>query len=307
VQARVRRFDAGLTVRMMLVGLLLTLLMVGLGGLLYFFRVNLAFIVLIEVAFLFLQAFFSDKIALLAMRAREVSEEEAPELHQMVARIAELAGIPKPRVAISSLDIPNAFATGRSPRHAVVCVTEGLLSRLTKPEVEAVLSHEVSHVIHRDVVVMTFASVVSMLAALLARMALWMGFFSAGDRDERQGGAAYFVLVELVILAASAVVYVISYLLTLALSRYRELLADRSGAILIGNPSLLKSALIKVSGAMAQIPTADLRSVSAFSAFFFAPPKKTLQAALNLLSTHPPLEVRLRKLDELEREMGVRI
>jgi heat shock protein HtpX len=195
--------------------------------------------------------------------------------------------------------VPNAFATGRSPKAAVVCVTTGIQSRLTDPELEAVLAHELSHVAHRDVAVMTIASSVGMLAGLLTRVAMWSSMF-AGDNNN--GGAA----AEALIMLVSIVVYALSFLLTRALSRYRELAADRSGALLIGRPSLLASALVKVTGEMSKIPQKDLRKAEAFNAFFFTPAFNGKQGVslASLFATHPSLEKRLAQLDELERELG---
>ena len=206
--------------------------------------------------------------------------------------------MPKPRVAVAETDIPNAFATGRNPKVAVVCATRGIMRRLDEPELEAVLAHELSHVVHRDVAVMTVASVLGVVAGLLTRISLYAGMFG-GDRNN-QGGA----LVELAILLVSVIVYAISFLLTRALSRYRELAADRSGAILIGRPSLLASALVKVTGDMSRIPTKDLRAAEHFNAFFFTPACRTVRACPSLFSTHPSLETRLAQLSKLEAEMN---
>ena len=205
-----------------------------------------------------------------AMHAKEVTPEQAPQLHGVVDRLCALADMPKPKVAIATTDIPNAFATGRSPKAAVVCVTTGLLRRLDEPEVEAVLSHEISHVAHRDVAVMTIASGLGMIAGLLTRVMFYSEIFGGGrgGGNNQQSQAA---LIEMAVLLVSVVVYFISFLLTMALSRYRELAADRSGALLIGRPSLLASALVKITGEMGRIPTKDLRSAEPFNAFFFAP------------------------------------
>ena len=213
-----------------------------------------------------------------------------------------MADMPKPRVAIADTDMPNAFATGRSPKAAVVCVTTGIQSRLTDPELEAVLAHEISHVAHRDVAVMTIASSVGMIAGLLTRIALWSSIFSGGGDEDNNGAAA----AELLVMLVSILVYIVSFLLTRALSRYRELAADRSGAILIGRPSVLASALVKVTGDMSKIPQRDLRKAEGFNAFFFTPALAGGQqvSLANLFSTHPTLEKRLEQLDQLERQMG---
>jgi heat shock protein HtpX len=293
--------DKGLTARMFLTGLLLVALWAILGTILFAVGVSFVLILIIEAAIIFGQYWFSDRIALFGMGGREVTPEEAPQLHAMIDRLCAMAEMPKPRVAIADVDMPNAFATGRSPSKAVVCVTTGIQSRLNEVELEGVLSHELSHVAHRDVAVMTIASSVGMIAGLLTRIALWSSIFSGGD-DREGGGAA----AELVIFLVSIVVYAISFLLTRALSRYRELAADRSGAILTGRPSALASALVKITGEMSKIPQRDLRQAEAYNAFFFAPAiagKEGVSLA-NLFSTHPTLERRLAQLDELERQLG---
>jgi len=292
--------DKGLTTRMFFTGLMLVVLWGILGAVLYAVGVGLALIVIIEAAVIFGQYWFSDKIALFSMNGREVSEQEAPQLHAMVARLCQMADMPKPRVAIADVDMPNAFATGRNPKAAVVCVTTGIQARLSDQELEAVLAHELSHVAHRDVAVMTIASSVGMIAGLLTRVAMWSSMFAGNDNNG--GGAA----AEGLIMLVSIVVYAISFLLTRALSRYRELAADRSGAILIGRPSVLAAALIKVTGDMSKIPQKDLRKAESFNAFFFTPAIAGKQGVSlsNLFSTHPTLEKRLEQLDELERKMG---
>jgi heat shock protein HtpX len=302
--------DRGLSFRMLLTGLFIVILYAALVGILLAVGVGFVFVIIIGVGLLFSQYWFSDRIALFAMHAHVVTEQEAPELHGVVDRLCALADMPKPKVAIADTDVPNAFATGRNPKAAVVCATTGLLRRLDEPEVEAVLSHEISHVAHRDVAVMTIASGLGMLAGLLTRVLFWSEMFG----DDRQGNGA---AIEALVMLVSIVVYFVSYLLTLALSRYRELAADRSGAILIGRPSLLASALVKITGEMGRIPTRDLRSAEPFNAFFFAP--AVAQGATqggqggggnggfsfsNLFSTHPSLERRLAQLSELEVQLG---
>jgi heat shock protein HtpX len=294
--------DPGLTARMTFTIFLLGLLYVVFIGALLAVGVSYTIVIVIAGGLLFAQYFFSDKIALFSMHARVVSEQEAPELHAMVDRLCALADMPKPKVGIAESDVPNAFATGRSPRAAVVCVTTGIMRRLDYQELEAVLSHELSHVAHRDVAVMTIASFLGVLAGLITRFTLYAGMFGGygggGDRDDNNGAAAV-----LGIMLISIVVYAISFLLTRALSRYRELSADRSGAILIGAPAALASALTKVTGAMSQIPTRDLRSAEAFNAFFFAPALTKGFSLSTLFSTHPPLEKRLEQLARLEEQM----
>ncbi len=296
--------DPGLSARMAITIFLLGLLYVAFIGALLAVGVSYGLVIIIAGGLLFAQYFFSDKIALFSMHARVVSEQEAPELHAIVDRLCALADMPKPKVGIAQSDVPNAFATGRSPRAAVVCVTTGIMRRLDRQELEAVLSHELSHVAHRDVAVMTIASFLGVLAGMITRFTLYAGMFGGGfgggrgGRDRDNGAAAV-----LGIMLISIVVYAISFLLTRALSRYRELSADRSGAILIGAPAALASALTKVTGAMSQIPTRDLRSAEAFNAFFFAPAFAKGFSLSSLFSTHPPLEKRLQQLARLEEQM----
>lgn len=292
--------DRGLSARMFLTGLLLVVLWGILGAVLYAVGIGLVLIVVIEAAVIFSQYWFSDRIALFGMGGAVVTQEQQPQLHAMVERLCTMADMPKPRVAVANSDVPNAFATGRSPKAAVVCVTTGIMSRLDEPELEAVLAHELSHVAHRDVAVMTIAASVGMLAGLLTRVAMWSTMFTGNDNNG--GGAA----AELLVMLVSIIVYAISYLLTLALSRYRELAADRSGAILIGRPSVLASALVKISGDMSRIPQRDLRKAEAYNAFFFVPAINGKQGAsvATLFSTHPSLEARLTQLDELERQLN---
>ena len=294
--------DHGLTARMFVTGLFLVVLWGVLGAILFAAGVGIGLIVAIEVAVIFGQYWFSDKIALFGMGGRIVTPEEEPKLHAMVDRLCAMADMPKPRVAVANTDMPNAFATGRSPKAAVVCATTGIMARLSDEELEAVLAHEISHVAHRDVAVMTIASSVGMLAGLLTRVAMWSTIFTGGRDDNNQGGA----LAELAIMLVSIIVYVLSVLLTMALSRYRELAADRSGAILIGRPALLASALVKITGEMSRIPTKDLRKAEAFNAFFFTPAinGKSGSSMANLFSTHPTIEKRLAQLDELERQLN---
>lgn len=240
------------------------------------------------------QWFFSDKLATTAMRAREVSPNEAPELHGMVDRLCALADMPKPRIAISDTDMPNAFATGRSPKHSVVCVTTGIMRRLDAEELEGVLSHELSHVAHRDVMVMTVAGFLGVVAGLVMR---W-GMFFGGGRSRDNNGAPF-----LVIWLGSMVVYFISFLLTRVLSRYRELSADRASAYLTGKPSALASALTKISGDMARIPTRDLREAQPFNAFFFAPAFNG-ESISALFATHPALDKRLEQLAKISADLS---
>jgi heat shock protein HtpX len=297
--------DRGLSSRMVLTMFLLGLVYVAFIAVLIALRIPILWIVLIAGGFLFFQYFFSDRIALFSMRAHEVSPEEAPVLHGIVDRLCALADMPKPKVAIADSDIPNAFATGRSQKQAVLCVTTGLMRRLDEPELEAVLSHELSHVAHRDVAVMTIASFLGLLAGFVVRSSIYAGAYGGfggyGRRDDSRDNTGAVILL---VVLASAIVYALSFLLTRALSRYRELSADRSGAILTGRPSTLASALVKVSGDIARIPTRDLRAAEPLNAFFFAPALAPGFSFSSLFSTHPPLERRLDQLARIEQEMG---
>jgi heat shock protein HtpX len=247
--------------------------------------------------------FYSDKIALAAARGRLVGPQdgaEAAELHGVVDRLCALADMPKPRIAISDSDMPNAFATGRNTKVAVLCVTTGLLRRLDRAELEGVIAHEMSHVAHKDVTVMTIASFLAIVAGLMVRFAFYGELFGGGrGRRDDQNTA----VVMLAIMAVSIVVYAVSFLLIRALSRYRELAADRAGALLTGQPSALASALQKVSGQMARIPTRDLRSAQALNAFYFVP-ALTGDSVANLFSTHPSLEKRLAQLAKISQQIG---
>jgi heat shock protein HtpX len=297
--------DRGLTARMTLVMFLLGALFVafivvlmgaaaqtGYGGL-----VPVIGIAGIGVAWW--QWYNSDKLALKAMRAREVTPQEAPELHGVIDRLCALADMPKPRVAIAYTDMPNAFATGRSPSHSAVCVTTGILDRLTAEEMEGVLAHELSHVAHRDVLVMTVAASAGIAAGMLTRGAQYGVMFGGGGRDRRDNNGPPFWLIALVI---SLVVYAVSFFLTRLLSRYRELCADRSGAYLTMKPRALATALQKISGHMNGIPDRDLRSVDSMNAFFISP---AIKAGFGqLTSTHPSLEQRLEQLAKIEAELS---
>ncbi|MYY09243.1 zinc metalloprotease HtpX [Streptomyces sp. SID4919] len=291
--------DRRLTARMALTMFLLGLLYVVFVGVLIFLLKSWVLVVVIAAAALWAQYWFSDRIALYAMRGRIVTAEEEPRLHGVVDRLCATADMPKPEVAVSALDLPNAFATGRNADHAVVCVTRGLVRRLEPDELEGVLAHELSHVAHRDVAVITVASFLGVLAGLAVRFAFYSGAFG-GRRDQN----AFVVLMSVV--AVSAAVYAISFVLIRALSRYRELAADRAAALLTGRPSALASALTKLTGDIARIPTSDLRTAQAFSAFYFAPAISggTNRSLSRLLSTHPPLEKRLEQLAAISAQLG---
>jgi heat shock protein HtpX len=291
--------DAGLTLRMVLTSGMLGLLYVIFAVVLFnVLNVGLVPMLVIVVGLAFFQYYTSDKLALAAAGAKIVSREEAPALHDMVERLCAMADLPKPRVAIMDTPVPNAFATGRSPKHAAVCVTTGLWDRLEPKEVEAVLAHELSHVANRDVLVMTVASFFATLAALLTRFGIYGGMFSGGDRN-RDGGAP----VWLIVLAVSVLTYLLSYVLIRTISRYREYAADRGAALLTGAPEYLMSALQKIASQMTLIPNRDLREVEGMNAFFIVP-AKVKGAAGELFASHPPLEKRLAALAQIAREMG---
>ncbi|HEX3897817.1 MAG TPA: zinc metalloprotease HtpX [Mycobacteriales bacterium] len=300
--------DHNLTARMTFTIFLIGALYVAVMAALIASGINAGVVIVIALIVLFCQYWFSDRIALYAMHGRVVTPEEAPELHGVVDRLCALADMPKPRVAIANTDIPNAFATGRSPKRAVVCATSGILRRLDNDELEGVLSHELSHVAHRDVAVMTVASFLGVAAGLVTRFLFYselFGGFGGGyggnrNNNSQDNTAAMMFAVMLV----SMVVYAISFLLTRALSRYRELAADRSGAILTGRPSALASALQKVTGDMARIPTNDLRHAEPFNAFFFTPALANGFSISSLFATHPSLERRLQQLAEISVELG---
>src|SRR4051794_1835771 len=294
--------DRGLTARMTLVMFLLGALFVAIiVTLMYIFPSYAVIIGLAGLGIAWFQWYNSDKLALKAMRAREVTPEEAPELHGVIDRLCALADMPKPRVAIASPDMPNAFATGRSVNHSVVCVTTGILDRLTAEEMEGVLAHELSHVAHRDVLVMTLAASAGIIAGMASRGAQYGAIFGGGDRrDDNDSNSG---MIWIFVLVASLAVYAISFFLTRMLSRYRELCADRSGAFLTQKPSALASALTKISGEIASIPNKDLRSTQPMNAFFIAPAVSGMTLR-TLTSTHPSLEQRLEQLAKVAAELG---
>jgi heat shock protein HtpX len=292
--------DRGLSARM--VGTLfgIGLLYVVIAAVLIAVGVNAVFVLAISAAMLFGQWWFSDSMAMAAMKAVVVAPEQAPQLHAIVDRICAMADMKKPRVAIANSDVPNAFATGRSPNRSVIVVTTGILKRLDPEELEGVLAHELSHVAHRDVTVMTLASFTAIVAGFLMRSVMW-GQMSR-NRDQNTA------LVVLGVTVVSVVVYCVSYILMRALSRYRELGADRGAALLTGKPSALARALQKISGDIASIPTRDLRQMEPVSAFAFAPAVSSGKG-LNLgqlFSTHPTLEKRLEQLAKISAELGER-
>jgi len=271
-------------------------------------------VALIGIGSAFASYYWSDKIALRTSGARLVTPDDGPDaarLHAVVDRICALADMPKPRVAIAPTAMPNAFATGRSTKVAVVCATSGLLSKLDdNEELEGVLAHEMSHVAHKDVAVMTIASFLGIVAALLVRFAFYSELFGGGGRGGRRGGNNNqgALPVIFIVMIVGMVTYAISFLLIRLLSRYRELSADRSAALLTGQPSKLASALVKVTGDMARIPTRDLRTAEPLNAFYFAPalaPRGGQQISLSqIFSTHPSLEKRLAQLEKISQQLS---
>ncbi len=292
--------DSGLTVRMTSVMFLLGAVFVALVvTLMFVLPAQWAPIIgVIGLGIAWGQWYFSDTVAMKAMRAREVTPEEAPELHAMIDRLVALADMPKPRVGVADLDVPNAFATGRSPERSVVCVTTGILGLLTADEMEAVLAHELSHVAHRDVTVMTIASTAGIVAGMLTRGAQYGALFGGRRSNDNNGFPAW-----IVVLVISLVVYAVSFFLTRLLSRYRELCADRSGAYLTMKPQALATALQKISGGMSAVPEKDLRATSSMNAFFIAPAIKGVSLS-QLTSTHPSLEQRLEQLARIQAELS---
>lgn len=291
------RSDRRLTARMGVTLFLLGLLYVAFMAALIVLLKSWILVVVIAAVLLGCQYWFSDRIALFAMHGRVVEREEYPELHGVIDRLCAVADMPKPVVAVSQMEMPNAFATGRNPNNAVICVTTGLLRRLDPSELEGVLAHELSHVAHKDVAVITVASFLGVIAGLMVRFAFYSSMFR-GRKD--QNTLAVFAAV----LGVSAAVYALSFLLIRALSRYRELAADRSAALLTGRPSALASALTKVTGDIARIPSKDLRTAQAFNAFYFTPALGSEPGLARLFSTHPPLEQRLDQLGRISAELG---
>ena len=287
--------DGGLTARIVLTLFGLGLIYVVFIGVLIAAGVGAVVVFVIAAGFALVQVFFGDKIALASMRARVTEPNEAPELHAMVERLCQLADIPKPRIAIAESDIPNAFAAGHSRKTATVCVTTGIMQQLEPRQLEGVIAHELSHIINKDVVVMTVAGFLATVAGLLVRFGVYsgmMGGMGGGRGRGRDNGAAVFLVVILV----SVVVYAVSFLLLRALSRYREYAADRGSAIMTGAPAELASALATISGTMDRIPTKDLRAAEGMNAFFIIPAVAKGFSLSSFFSTHPPVEKRIDRL-----------
>ncbi len=284
--------DTGLQARMLLTIFLLGLVYVVFVGVLFAAGAGAGVIVVVALVLLLLQFFASDKIALATMGVKEVSPAEEPELHGIVERLCVQADLPKPKVCVMETSMPNAFAMGRTRKSTVVCATRGILDLLSPAELEGVMAHELTHVINRDVMVMTLASFFATLASLILQFSFFFG--GGGDREEEED--------LFLVVIASVLVYAISFVLLRALSRYREFAADRGGAVLTGRPSALASALLKISGTIERVPSQDLRSAEAMSAFFIIP-ARTKKSLMNIFADHPPLEQRLAALERLESQL----
>lgn len=290
--------DTGLSLRMLLTGALLIIVYLAFLTLLSFY-LDFIFLLIFAALFVFLQFYFADKLVLWSTGAKIVSPQEAPQLHTLVERLCTVADLSKPRVAVINSPVPNAFATGRNQKSAVVAVTTGLMNKLDTQELEAVLGHELTHVKNRDMLVITIASFLSTVAWFIMRFSLYSSLFRGGSRDKSAGAGIIIFLVSLL-------VWLISYLLIRALSRYREFAADRGSAIITGNPPALISALLKISGAMQRVPTKDLREVEGLNAFFIIPALSG-GSIMALFSTHPPIEKRIARLEAMERTLeGIR-
>ncbi len=286
--------DTGLQARMLLTMFLLGLLYVVFVGVLFAAGAGAGVIVVVAVVLLLLQLFASDKLAMATMGVKEVSPQEEPELHGIIERLCVQADLPKPRVCVMETSMPNAFAMGRSKKTTTVCATRGILEVLDSAELEGVMAHELTHVINRDVMVMTLAGFFASLASMILQFAFFFGGGFGRDSEEEDG--------IIFVVLASAIVYAISFLLLRALSRYREFAADRGSAIITGRPSALASALIKISGTIERVPSQDLRSAEGMSAFFIVP-ARAKNSLMNLFADHPPLEQRLAALQRLEAQL----
>jgi heat shock protein HtpX len=285
--------DTGLQARMVLTMFLLGLVYVVFVGVLFAAGAGAGVIVVVAVAILLLQFFASDKIALATMGVKEVTPAQEPELHGIIERLCVQANLPKPRVGVIETSMPNACAMGRSKKATTVCATRGILELLEPAELEGVMAHELTHVINRDVLVMTLASFFATLAATIAQFALFFGG-GYGNREEEED--------IMIVVLVSVLVYAISFLLLRALSRYREFAADRGSAVLTGRPSALASALLKISGTMERIPSQDMRTAEGMSAFFIIP-ARAKKSLMNIFADHPPLEQRLAALERLESQL----
>jgi heat shock protein HtpX len=294
--------DPELAFRMFFTIIMLALVYVAFMGLLFWAGISPILILIFAVVAAAFQYFGSDKIVLMTTGAKEVSPEEEPKLHATVERLAAMAEMPKPKkIAIMETHVPNAFATGRNPKNAVIAVTRGLLSRLNEKEIEAVLGHELMHVKNRDVMVLTWASIIVIAAGFLMQMLFWMSLFGGFGGRDRQGGGGQAMMIMLAVYVGTIAVYYISQVLIMSLSRYREFAADRGGAILTGAPGQLASALSKISDDMFKIPEKDMRQVEHANAFFIIPALKGDKMA-SLFSSHPKVEKRIERLQNMQRE-----
>ncbi len=291
--------DTQLTIRMTITILLLGLLYSVFILVLLSLGTSVVFVLAFAVVLVVVQFFFSNRMVLLSMRAKVVSPDEQPKLHKMVERLALNGGIRKPRIAVSQMDVPNAFATGRSTSSATVAVTTGLMKLLNDREMEAVLAHELTHIKNKDVVVMTFASFFSVVASTLMMMFFWMGLFGGFGGRGRGGGGGYIMMAYMVTL----IVWLLSMLLVSSLSRYREFSADRGAAIITGQPGDLISALTRIHGSIAKIPKNDLRRAEKMNAFFILP--AVGDSLANLFSTHPKVTKRIERLQRMQQTMGL--
>jgi len=289
--------DTGLQVRMVTTIFLLGLVYVVFAGVIFAAGGSAVAIALFAAVLFAVQFFASDKIALRAMGAREVSPAEAPELHAMIERLCIQADIPKPRVAVAQTEMPNAFAMGRSQKHATICATTGILNLLSPAELEGVLAHEVTHIVNRDVAIMTLASFFASIASTIVQFGFFFGGGYGGNSDNDDDNPSF-----MVVILVSVAVYIVSFLLMQMLSRYREFAADRGAAVITGRPSALSSALLKISGAMERTPTQDLRAAGELNAFFIVP-ASLKNSIFNLFATHPPLEKRIEALSRLEAQL----
>jgi heat shock protein HtpX len=285
--------DTGLQVRMLITMLLLGGVYAVLVGVLFASGASGITILVIAGGLLALQFFTSDKLALRAMGAREVSPQEAPELHAMIERLCIQADLPKPKIAVMHSAMPNAFATGRSQKSATVCATTGIMELLSPAELEGVMAHELTHVANRDVAIMTLAAFFASLASMIVQF----GFFFGGGGGDDDDGPGF-----LVVILVALGVYVVSFFLMQMLSRYREFAADRGAALITGRPSALASALMKISGTMQRIPQQDLRAHAELNAFYIFP-AGAKNSLFNLFSTHPPMEKRIAALQRLEGQL----
>src|SRR5215208_6256168 len=290
--------DTGLTARMIVSFAILTILYIIFLSVLAYVGVSAIAIAVIAGIMILAQWYFSDKIVLWSTGAKIVSREQFPELHDLIERIVARNNLSKPQVAVINTRIPNAFATGKTPKSSIVAVTTGLMDQLDAEELEGVIAHELAHIKNRDVLVLTLASLFSMMAWYLMRFGMFGGMYGGQGRRGNEGSGAM-----LLILLVAIVTWIVSFLIIRAISRYREYVADRDGALITGKPSKLASALLKISGTMKRIPTRDLREVEGMNAFFIIPAISG-DALTSLFSTHPPVDQRVKKLMEMEAAMS---